>query len=64
MVAVLYWATIVMIRAAGTVVGDWFAERDHLGLAMSTVATGVVFVALLAAWRRAARRNPAAARAG
>jgi uncharacterized membrane-anchored protein len=46
-----YWATVVMVRAAGTCVGDFLASRSMLGLALSTVVTGVAFVALLLAWR-------------
>ncbi len=46
-----YWATVVMVRAAGTCVGDFLAGRSMLGLALSTVVTGVVFVAMLLAWR-------------
>jgi uncharacterized membrane-anchored protein len=51
----VYWATIVMIRAAGTAVGDVLAERNNLGLALSTAVTGLVFVALLISWRSARR---------
>jgi uncharacterized membrane-anchored protein len=46
-----YWATIVMVRAAGTDVGDFFARRHMLGLALSTFVTGLAFVALLAFWK-------------
>src|SRR5262249_37787414 len=46
-----YWATVVMVRAAGTCVGDLFAQRSVLGLALSTAVTGVVFVAMLLVWR-------------
>jgi uncharacterized membrane-anchored protein len=49
----VYWATIVMIRAAGTAVGDVLAERNNLGLALSTAVTGLVFVAFLISWRSA-----------
>ena len=51
----VYWATIVMIRAAGTAVGDVLAERNNLGLALSTAVTGLVFVAFLISWRSARR---------
>jgi uncharacterized membrane-anchored protein len=44
-----YWLTIVAVRAAGTAVGDFFAGRNMLGLPLSTLVTGVLFVALLAA---------------
>lgn len=48
----LFWATIVLVRAAGTCAGDLLAQRGVLGLATSTVATGVAFAVLLLAWRR------------
>jgi uncharacterized membrane-anchored protein len=49
-----YWLTIVAVRAAGTVVGDFFAGRNMLGLALSTLITGALFVALLALWKQPA----------
>jgi uncharacterized membrane-anchored protein len=56
-----YWTTVVAVRAAGTVVGDFVAGRNMLGLPASTLVTGILFVALLAIWRepRAARLLPA-----
>ena len=45
-----YWATIVMVRAAGTAVGDFLAGRGMLGLPLSTVSTGLAFAALLLLW--------------
>ena len=57
-----YWATVVMVRAAGTCVGDFLAGRSMLGLALSTVVTGVAFVAVLLAWREAARPGAGLAR--
>ena len=45
-----YWLTIVAVRAAGTAVGDFIASRNMLGLPLSTLVTGVMFVALLALW--------------
>jgi uncharacterized membrane-anchored protein len=52
----LYWATVVMVRAAGTAVGDWLAQRHILGLAVSTAATGLAFVVLLTIqWQRQRR---------
>jgi uncharacterized membrane-anchored protein len=56
----LYWATIVMIRAAGTTVGDLIAARHALGLPLSTAVTGVLFVGLLLLWRSAKRETAAA----
>jgi uncharacterized membrane-anchored protein len=49
-----YWLTVVMIRAAGTAVGDLVSGRHLLGLPLSTLVTGVLFVALLAAWKEPA----------
>lgn len=48
----LFWATIVLVRAAGTCAGDLLAQRGILGLATSVVVTGLAFVVLLLAWRR------------
>ncbi len=45
-----YWVTIVAVRAAGTTVGDFVAGRNMLGLPLSTLVTGALFVALLAMW--------------
>jgi uncharacterized membrane-anchored protein len=53
-----YWATVVMVRAAGTCVGDFFAQRSVLGLALSTAVSGALFVAMLLVWRGS---KPAAA---
>jgi uncharacterized membrane-anchored protein len=47
-----YWLTIVMVRAAGTTVGDLVAGRTMLGLAHGTLATGTLFVALLVLWKQ------------
>src|ERR1700730_2171558 len=47
----LYWTTIVMVRAAGTTVGDLLAARNALGLALSTAATGLLFIRFLILWR-------------
>jgi len=52
-----YWLTIVTVRAAGTVVGDLVAGRHMLGLALGTLVTGTLFVALLAL-----RKEPGAPR--
>jgi uncharacterized membrane-anchored protein len=48
----LFWTTIVLVRAAGTCAGDLLAQRGVLGLATSTLVTGLAFVVLLLAWRR------------
>ena len=50
-----YWATIVMVRAAGTVVGDLLAARNALGLALSTAVTGLLFIGFLISWRSSRR---------
>jgi uncharacterized membrane-anchored protein len=52
-----YWLTVVAIRAAGTAVGDYLSGRDLLGLPISTVVTGVLFVALLLLWKGTERSN-------
>ena len=56
-----YWITVVAVRAAGTTVGDFVAGKNMLGLPVSTLVTGILFVALLALWRepRAAKLVPA-----
>jgi uncharacterized membrane-anchored protein len=46
-----YWLTVVMVRSAGTVVGDLLAGRNLLGLATSTLVTGLAFAALLLLWQ-------------
>lgn len=54
----LYWTTVVAIRAAGTTVGDYLANRHMLGLPLSTAVTGAVFVGLLLIWKERARQTP------
>jgi uncharacterized membrane-anchored protein len=53
----LYWSTIVVVRAAGTAVGDFLASSRGagLGLQLSTAVTGLVFIAALLIWRERAR---------
>ena len=46
-----YWLTVVWIRATGTVVGDYFAGDDVLGLPISTLVTGAIFVLIVLLWR-------------
>jgi uncharacterized membrane-anchored protein len=58
----IYWATIVMVRAAGTVVGDFLASDNLLGLPLSTASTGMLFVALLIFWN-GPKRDPIPTRA-
>jgi uncharacterized membrane-anchored protein len=49
----LYWTTVVMIRAAGTAVGDLLAGRHALGLPLSTAVSGLALMALLILWKNA-----------
>ncbi len=58
-----YWITIVAIRSAGTTMGDYLAGRHglDLGLPISTAATGIVFLTILAALFYARPPNEAAA---
>jgi uncharacterized membrane-anchored protein len=56
-----YWLTIVAVRSAGTVVGDFLAGRHMLGLPLSTLITGALFVALLVMWKQPATKLVAAA---
>jgi uncharacterized membrane-anchored protein len=45
-----YWLTVVVVRAAGTTVSDFLA-RNIFGLALSTLCTGLLFVATLLIWK-------------
>jgi F420H(2)-dependent quinone reductase/Repeat of Unknown Function (DUF347) len=56
----LWHLAIVMIRAAGTVVGDFFAGRNVLGLPLSTLMTGLLFVGLLLLWKESSNKSVAA----
>lgn len=49
----LYWTTVAVARTAGTAIGDWLAENKllHIGLPVSTLLTGMAFVAVLVVWR-------------
>jgi uncharacterized membrane-anchored protein len=51
---IFYWPVVVMVRAAGTAVGDFLASRHGLalGLPISTAATGLAFVVALIVWKR------------
>ncbi len=50
----LYWIALAVARTAGTAMGDWLAETPalHIGLPLSTLITGTIFVAILVAWPR------------
>src|SRR5216683_1062334 len=50
-----YWLTVVLIRAAGTAVGDFISGRNMRGLPVSTAVTGALFIALLVIWREQSR---------
>ncbi len=56
----VYWTTVVMIRAAGTAVGDFLASRHMLGLPLSTTLTGIALALLLLAWRETPRADRSA----
>jgi uncharacterized membrane-anchored protein len=55
----LYWTTVVMIRTAGTSIGDFLASRHMLGLPLSTAVTGAIFVVLLLTWKEQLRSDQA-----
>jgi uncharacterized membrane-anchored protein len=47
-----YWFSIVLVRAAGTAVGDYFASRSlGLGLPLSTLSTGLLLLITLILWK-------------
>jgi uncharacterized membrane-anchored protein len=56
-----YWVTVVAIRAAGTMVGDFISGRHILGLPVSTAVTGILFVLLLMVWKQSAGPEAAVA---
>jgi uncharacterized membrane-anchored protein len=49
----LYWITVVAVRAAGTAVGDFLSkdQRLHVGLALSTVLTCAALLLVVWLWR-------------
>ena len=51
--AYAYWLAIGVARTTGTAIGDWLADSKllKLGLPLSTVLTGLTFIAVLVAWR-------------
>jgi uncharacterized membrane-anchored protein len=53
-----YWLTVVTVRAAGTAVGDLVSGRNMLGLPLSTLVTGMLFVALLLIWKERRGSDP------
>ena len=50
-----YWLAVVLIRAAGTTVGDFISGRNMLGLSVSTAVTGALFIAVMVIWREQSR---------
>ncbi len=50
----LYWIALAIARTAGTAMGDFLAETKALGigLPLSTLITGAVFVLILTMWPR------------
>jgi uncharacterized membrane-anchored protein len=53
-----YWLTVSVARTAGTAMGDWLAENKifDIGLSVSTLITGCVFVGILVLWRSGTRQ--------
>jgi uncharacterized membrane-anchored protein len=49
-----YWIALAVARTAGTAMGDWLAETEALGigLPLSTLITGSIFVLILLLWPR------------
>jgi uncharacterized membrane-anchored protein len=48
-----YWFTIVLVRSAGTAVGDYLAGRAlGLGLPTSTLITGMLMAVTLLFWKQ------------
>jgi uncharacterized membrane-anchored protein len=52
-VIAIYWTTVAVARTAGTAIGDWLAENKmiNIGLPLSTLLSGIAFVAVLVFWR-------------
>jgi uncharacterized membrane-anchored protein len=50
-----YFLTVVLIRAAGTAAGDYIAR--NIGLGLSTLLSGIVFVAFIALWKKDERKQ-------
>jgi uncharacterized membrane-anchored protein len=58
--AYAYWLVIGVARTTGTAIGDWLAENKmlKLGLPLSTLLTGLAFVALIVLWRNRPQADP------
>ena len=52
-----YWLAVAVARTTGTAIGDWLAENHtlNLGLLVSTLLSGTVFVLILLLWRSRTR---------
>lgn len=52
-VVAIYWTVVAAARMTGTAIGDWLAENKviHIGLPLSTLLSGIAFVAVLTVWR-------------
>ena len=50
----LYWVALAIARTAGTAMGDFLADTEalHIGLPLSTLITGSIFVLILVLWPR------------
>ena len=60
--APFYWFTIVLVRTAETAVGDYLAGRSlGIGLPLSTLYTGTLFVITLILWTQHREAQPNAA---
>jgi len=59
----LYWIALAIARTAGTAMGDFLAETEalHIGLPLSTLITGSIFVLILLLWPRKGGRAVAIA---
>ena len=59
-IVAIYWATVAVARTTGTAIGDWLAENKilHIGLSLSTLITGLGFVAVLVLWRSRLKKAP------
>jgi uncharacterized membrane-anchored protein len=53
----MYWTIVAVARTAGTGIGDWLADEKFykIGLSLSTLITGLVFVGVLLFWRGSAK---------
>ncbi|HUO23931.1 MAG TPA: hypothetical protein VMU59_15560 [Caulobacteraceae bacterium] len=52
-----YWLVVGVARTAGTAIGDWFADNKAVGLPLSTLCSGLVFVGVLVLWRTGKRQD-------